>query len=228
MTPTASFIHRLKSAGRFTSLCLIAASLGACAGQTPVAPENYDAKLRASAEIVRLPQIFDIAALASGSDFTPAFNDAFDRFLIEAEARYGDRFWLDAGDGVTEEQRSKVKRAVLVRGLTFSGEAPLGPRPANGTVTLYLERYVATVPSCGEWAPEEPGQENNTSSFWGCGNTANLALMVADPRDLVAGSKGKASTDIAVTAITKSREAARGNAGQSSRLTSNSSSAGSN
>ena len=189
-------------------------SLAACSSQTPDAPINYDARMRSAAELVRLPHTFSEADLQNAAQR----DDALETFLLEAEARYSDRFWIDTGSGVANDTSDGLAKAIMLRGLTYSGTAALGPRPQDGDIVLYLERYIARPPECGVWAEEAPGGENNTSSFWGCSNTRNLALMVANPRDLVAGTKGKPSTEAAVAALKREDRAAQTQAGLASIL----------
>ena len=52
-----------------------------------------------------------------------------------------------------------------------------------------VERAVATPPDCPGWSTAATAAtDNTTSARLGCSNLNNLAAMVADPNDLVAGS----------------------------------------
>jgi pilus assembly protein CpaD len=49
-------------------------------------------------------------------------------------------------------------------------------------------RYLVTTPPCPNWSKPPDGDfTNQTDSNFGCANASNLALMVANPADLVAG-----------------------------------------
>lgn len=55
-------------------------------------------------------------------------------------------------------------------------------------VKIKLARYAAHVPDCPNWTKRTADAfSNGLSSNFGCAQAANLALMVADPRDLQRG-----------------------------------------
>jgi pilus assembly protein CpaD len=57
---------------------------------------------------------------------------------------------------------------------------------ARDTVTLRYERYVATLPSCGDWSGSAGRNPwNDVHSNFGCAQQNNLGVMAADPADLV-------------------------------------------
>jgi len=71
-------------------------------------------------------------------------------------------------------------------------------RPESGVV-LTIERYVVIPPSCGDFSqPIGDARQAYAHSNHGCADTANLGLMVANPRDLV---KGRALGDSDGTVI---------------------------
>lgn len=59
---------------------------------------------------------------------------------------------------------------------------------AGSGVELIFERYVVIPPSCSDFSQPigNAAQEHNTSNF-GCSDTANLGMMVANAKDLVDG-----------------------------------------
>lgn len=188
----------------FLGLSLL--GLAACQHTDVAAPSPLEATMRNTVQMVRLP--FEIKAEDDGTD-TPSAQTlaSLNMFLATTEAGYGDVLMLDS-ESASPDRISAIQAFIKARGLTYGGTAKLGSKPAEGSVMLYLERYVVTTPNCGEWAAETSNNErNNPSSFYGCSTAANLGLMVANPRDLVAGQNGGNSTSTAVGAIAGSTPA---------------------
>jgi pilus assembly protein CpaD len=181
----------------FLGLALL--STTACVHDQIANPPMGETVNRNAVTMVRLTHV--IPAESDGTD-TPSQGTmvSLHAFLNSVNAGYGDIIMID-GDS-SPARIDAIKQLIRARGLVYGGEAPLGESPAMGDITLYVERYVVTIPNCGVW-PDEPtnNTRNNPSSFHGCANTANLGLMVANPRDLVAGQNGGNSTGAAVAAI---------------------------
>lgn len=79
--------------------------------------------------------------------------------------------------------------------------------PDMNAVILVVRRHVVTLPACPDWSGK-PGRSwnNQTSSNWSCADSANLGMMVADPRHLARGqAMGPADPDHAVLAIQRYR-----------------------
>ncbi|NUB14103.1 pilus assembly protein CpaD [Azospirillum brasilense] len=58
----------------------------------------------------------------------------------------------------------------------------------TGAPALQVTTYVALAPDCGAWSDIYNGwYQNSPTEALGCSNRRNLALMLADPRDLVQG-----------------------------------------
>ncbi|GAB6053817.1 hypothetical protein JCM17960_26370 [Magnetospira thiophila] len=59
---------------------------------------------------------------------------------------------------------------------------------ALDVVRVQVRRHLVSLPACPDWTGR-PGNNlaNGNSSNFGCATASNLGLMVADPRDLVAG-----------------------------------------
>ncbi len=187
-----------------TSLAAVVV-LGACSSTDIAAPINHDRDIRAQVQVVRMAHDISLAGAGEAMLSDDAAKSLV-AFLVESEARYGDRFFLDPGDNVSVSELAMVRELFAVRALPVGDNAPLGAKPGPRTVRLYLERHVVTAPTCGQW-DEELGNSirNNTSAFFGCSNAQSLALMVADPRDLVAGVDSPRSTAPAVQAILRGR-----------------------
>lgn len=75
-------------------------------------------------------------------------------------------------------------------------------------VTVIVGRYVVVPPNCPDWRkPSNDDPQNTVSSNLGCATTTNLGLMVADPRDLIAGKEPTGSdADANAYAIQRYRE----------------------
>jgi pilus biogenesis lipoprotein CpaD len=72
-------------------------------------------------------------------------------------------------------------------------------------VEIIAKRYVATAPSCPDWARPDIGDGlNENSSNFGCATASALALSIADPRDLARGREtGPASGAHEVAGVTR-------------------------
>lgn len=180
------------------SLCL--AGLAACQHTNVGEPSLNETVARNSVQMVRLP--FEVKPEQDGTDsLSNVTRASLNGFLSSVEVSYADVIMLDAADA-DANRIAAVEAYIKENGLIYAGTSTLGAAPENGSVMLYVERYVVTTPKCGNWAPEASNNtRNNTSSFLGCSNTANLGLMVADPRDLVSGRSSGNSTAAAVGAI---------------------------
>ncbi len=71
-------------------------------------------------------------------------------------------------------------------------------------VRVTVERYIVTPPACPDWSkPVGEDSQNTPPPNFGCANTANLGMMVANPRDLVHGRSPGTSDGAAVSAAIK-------------------------
>ncbi len=100
---------------------------------------------------------------------------------------YGDRLWIEDPAGfyaAIPDLAPIVARHGLALGPSRAEGAP-------GTVRLIVERAAAAVKGCPDWRrASHPEFAGSTMSNHGCAVNANLAAMIADPRDLVAGKTG--------------------------------------
>ena len=59
-----------------------------------------------------------------------------------------------------------------------------------------VSRATADVPNCPNWSrPAQPEFAASTSSNYGCAPNHNLAMMVANPQDLIVGQAGSPTRD---------------------------------
>jgi len=175
-------------------------SLTACQHTDVAAPSLTETVARNSVQMVRLP--LEVRTEVDGTDTLSAVTvTALDSFLNSIEAGYGDVIMLD-GPEASPDRVKALETYVRSRGLVYAGTSTLGAKPQSGSVILYVERYLVTTPNCNYWPEVTSGQEkNNDSLFHGCSTTINLGLMIADPRDLIAGKSSRNSTAAAVSAI---------------------------
>lgn len=172
----------------------------ACQHGSVVEPAASETVLRNEVKMVRLP--FSIRAeedaTATPSNYTLA---GINLFLRSVDAGHADVILLDAPN-VPQARIDEIAGFLRKRGLVYGGVAKLGAEPAEGDITLYVERHIVVPPNCGFWRAETSGnQKNNASAHYGCASMANLGLMVANPRDLIAGQGSGNSTAAAVGAI---------------------------
>ncbi len=194
-------MKQLISSAKSLSFTLAAGlSLAACQHGSVVEPAISETVVRNEVKMVRLP--FSIKAeddgTATPSNYTLA---GINLFLRSVEAGHADVILLDAPD-VDDLRVQEVANHIRKSGLTYGGVSTLGAAPAPGEITLYVERHIVVPPNCGFWRAETSGnQKNNASAHYGCASMANLGLMVANPRDLIAGQGSGNSTASAVGAI---------------------------
>lgn len=181
---------------------VLAAGLMAAACQTGsiTEPAVSETVLRNEVKMVRLP--FSIRKEEDGTATPSGYTLAgVNLFLRSVEAGHADVILFDAPN-VPQERIDDLAKYIRDRGLTYGGVATLGAEPAEGDITLYVERHVVIPPNCGFWRAETSGnRKNNASAHYGCASMANLGLMVANPRDLIAGQGSGNSTASAVGAI---------------------------
>lgn len=144
--------------------------------------------IRSEAELrpdLQFDTISDHAVIEAGSGGMAAL----DLFLLRQEARYGDRLVVNLGaDAIAGLQRRYATLGVTVLPAQADPALPGAPFQASFT------RLIVTPPACGDWSEGKAADSDNKADpNWGCANLSNLARMVADPNDLVAG-RGKAET----------------------------------
>ncbi|MDW3205284.1 MAG: CpaD family pilus assembly lipoprotein [Alphaproteobacteria bacterium] len=153
-----------------TLILLVAGLLTAC-GPT---------QTRSDVELRREP-IFD--TITDSAEIAPglAGDTALDLLLARNDARYGDRLVVTA----PAETRESLRRRLAATGVRVL-PAPEGETGPNKPYRATFVRLIVTPPSCGDWS-DEADFDNKPDAHWGCSQTSNLARMVADPNDLLAG-----------------------------------------
>jgi pilus assembly protein CpaD len=108
---------------------------------------------------------------------------------------YGDRIYVD-GD-YAGAAASSVAQVAGRFGMMVSPGAPVTAGSVQpGTVRVVVSRTRASVPGCPNWdLKASPDFRNRQFSNFGCAVSSNMALMVADPQDLVYGRSGGSVVD---------------------------------
>jgi pilus assembly protein CpaD len=124
------------------------------------------------------------------------------------DLRYGDRISID--DPVNSLATREAVSALAGRyGLLVAEGSPVTEGyVAPGQARVVITRSTASVPGCPDWSVKHSANyENATSPGFGCGVNSNLAAMIANPEDLIAGQAGTGET--VVTTSTKAINAYR-------------------
>jgi len=171
-----------------------ALALGGCG----TGPSNYsgsESPARNTVEMVRLA--YPVLAESNGKDgLSRATLKGINRFLNDSAAGYGDRMLVDRGADVSDARVTMLFRHFQSLGLEIGrADGVYGAEPAPGNMTIYLERHMVQTPECsGLNVPSTPNHQNAPLPGYGCSTATALGLMVADPRDLVAGKTDPSAT----------------------------------
>jgi pilus assembly protein CpaD len=133
----------------------------------------------------------------TGANLTEAEKGRLDRFLSEIAIGQADQILIGAAGKAIDPaaRRLALRREAAVA--AYLRQRRLTPkllprgiddRRWDGRISIAVGRYVVTPPACPNWM-KQPGidKTNTASSNFGCADTTNLGLMVADPGDLVRG-----------------------------------------
>jgi pilus assembly protein CpaD len=116
---------------------------------------------------------------------------------------YGDRISID-DPAPAAGHRNAVGEVASQYGLLVDRTPPVtqGAVPP-GTIRVIITRSTAEVPNCPDWRRDShPEFEASTTSNFGCAANSNLAMMVANPQDLIVGQAGSPTRD--ARSVTKS------------------------
>ena len=175
------------------ALALVAsATVGGCGGTMNRGLESVHQPV-----VSRTDYVFDVAApgMQFGGTDAQRLGDWFDSLQL----RYGDRVSVDA-QGYGTAPREAVAQVAARYGLLVDETAPVTAGPiAPGAVRVVVSRMAATVPGCPDWSrPSNANFTGDSMSNYGCAINSNIAAMVADPRDLLAGRGSRVGDDAEV------------------------------
>lgn len=143
---------------------------------------------------------FDVAA--GGDGLSTAEQGRLDAWFASIDLRYGDTVTIDEPAGYENARaRADVANVAGRYGLLLSDGPPVTAGTVQaGTLRVIASRATASVPGCPNWGNQlDNTPVNTTSANFGCATNSNLAAMIANPNDLVAGQDGT-GTDSARTA----------------------------
>lgn len=154
-----------------------------------------DNQKRNEVQMIKIP--FMITFDVGSPNLSGESVERLDMFMMRSNVSFGDElsmdFPLNRNGGLSEMSQKRMafmSSHLKKRGLRISSEVtPYGLSPAANQARFLVSRYVVTPPACGDWSQPSTGNYGNASlSELGCTTQANLGLMVANPRDLIAGT----------------------------------------
>lgn len=151
---------------------------------------------------VRQTQTHLALTLPRDGDMTGLEWQKFDAFLAAAANGNPQAVHIVIAGDPSPKLRNALIRGAMERGVELN-KIELAPPAPNGSrlthVDLIAKTYAAVMPNCPNTSYlDNIGNDNRVSSDFGCSTSSNLALQVADPRDLVEGESG-GTTDSALT-----------------------------
>ena len=180
-----------------TAILIVAVALSGCGYKPGPDPEAGLAAVNVPV-VSREDLVFDAAA--SNGNLSPSEAARLDAWFDGMDLRYGDVVYVDAG-AYSEGARSQVSSIASRYGLLVSPGAPVTAGAVQpGTVRVVVTRTVASVPNCPNWERKaSPNYNNKMLPGLGCSVNGAMALMIANPEDLVHGRDSGGISD-AVTA----------------------------
>lgn len=180
-------------------------ALTACVNERNYGQEQNDLAREPQIELVQLNHMIRFAQ--NQAALTAESRQALDTFLERAlvsvppAVANGGNAELTLSHGAPNAPLSLERETVLLAYLsghprarrlpTYRAGAPTGARLGQtGTegVQLTVSRYIIIPPNCPDWSkPNTFDYKNVSQANWACADQYNLALMVANPRDLVRG-----------------------------------------
>lgn len=181
------------------TLLALAGSLAGCMGGGAA---NSNRSLDSIHQPIVSNQIFNFDVATIGGELPPSEQGKLEGWFDAMGIAYGDRIAVEDpslyGKGPATAQ---IRRMVERRGLLVSSAVPVtAGAVAPGYLRVTITRASARVPGCPNWASNSSSSDSNaTSSNYGCATNANLAAMVADPNDLIKGSRNEQPDPSAAT-----------------------------
>lgn len=109
--------------------------------------------------------------------------------------RYGDRVFVD-DPGENPATRDDIAELAARRGILLSEGAPVTSGSVDpGVSRIVVTRSDASVPNCPNWSvTTDLNYTNGIHPNFGCAVNSNVAAMIANPEDLIAGQAGSGET----------------------------------
>jgi len=153
----------------------------------PTAPDLISSKH--DLEFHPRTMLIDIPSRHSDASLTPAERHLLDRFLVGFLSRHSGPLTILPGRGSTDKRfAQRIRNHAVQRGvpaswlLVHNSDDPA----TTGTILLRYQAFAIGVPDCGNWEAEAHRNFHNTPHpNHGCALKRNLALIAADPADLI-------------------------------------------
>jgi len=192
-----------KSAMIAAAALAIALTLPACQrgpGFSQVAPQHVPT-------VTEQVFVHDLTYTGPGQ-FAPGEMEELAEWLDTIELKYGDRISVDDPNPIGAAARAeRLGELVGTHGLLLREAGPVTDPPLpTGVTRLVVVRAQAAVPECPDHSRRSnPDFEGSVTSNFSCATASNMAAMIADPNDLVAGK-----TYVGGTTATQFPDAATG------------------
>ena len=172
-----------------------ALSLGACASKVPPQVGKVDAPRTPTelwrAEVSTQPQELRLAVRGEG--LSAAQSDALAAFAEGWRAEGGPivlRAPVGGPDPAAVARATEHVRGFLIDQGVSNAEVSVMGYEAKGDraapLMLTRQQYAVTVPTCGrEWTNVAHSRTNEVQANFGCATTANMAVQIANPADLL-------------------------------------------
>jgi len=175
---------------RLVSIALTAAlglSLSACGANTA----NRSVNSERQAVVTRSHFVLDVNVGGSGS-LANGEQRRLAGWFEALELGYGDRVSIDDPSYSSgAAARGAVEALASQYGLLIADVAPVtkGYVP-SGAIRVVVSRSTASVPGCPDWSHRSHTDfQGRTSANYGCGTNSTMAAMIADPEDLIRGTR---------------------------------------
>jgi pilus assembly protein CpaD len=169
-------------------------ALGACGGM----PTNPSLSSLKQPVVERTNYTFDVQA--SGGGLTIPEQQRLSAWFEALQLGYGDRLSIE-DPMMSPATREAIAKLAARHGVLLSDGAPLTAGYIEpGAARVVVTRSSASVPGCPDWsASSDMNFDNGTSPGYGCATNGNLAAMVANPEDLIAGQNGSGTTTVSTS-----------------------------
>lgn len=166
-------------------------ALSACAGM----PENRSLYSTKQPVVERTNYTFDVQSGAGG--LSAIEQQRLAGWFDTMQLGYGDRVSIE-DPMMSPATRAAVSTLAGRHGILVSDGAPVTTGYVQpGAARVVITRSTASVPGCPDWSIKSDINYNNgTHPGYGCANNGNLAAMIANPEDLIAGQAGTGDTVI--------------------------------
>lgn len=164
-------------------------SLAACGGM----PQNASLYSTKQPVVERSNFTFDVQT--GQGDLPIAEQQRLAGWFEAMQLRYGDRISIE-DPAMSAGTREAIAALAGRYGILVSDGAPVTTGYVQpGSARVVLTRSRASVPGCPDWSVKsEMNYTSSTQPGYGCAINSNLAAMVADPEDLLAGDQGSGET----------------------------------